>query len=234
MKAILCLLTMNEINGCKRDIPRLPRNLFDKVVAIDGNSNDGTVEYLLSQGIEVRTQIRPGYNGALSEVFLVDPLSSVIIFHPKGTVDPGILVDLNQALMSGNDLVIASRMILGARNEDDNKIFRFRKWFGKSVGWYLYLMFKRQNIIRVSDPLHGIRGLSSNFYRTLIFEPGRITGDLEMIVSAYKGEAKICEIPASESPRHVGKTHFPTLRSGLRLLRYLTSIPLVAIQMWKN
>jgi hypothetical protein len=31
---------MNEINGCKRDIPRLPRNLFDKVVAIDGNSND--------------------------------------------------------------------------------------------------------------------------------------------------------------------------------------------------
>ena len=34
---------------------------FEKIIAVDGNSTDGTVEYLLSQGVEVIKQNQPTF-----------------------------------------------------------------------------------------------------------------------------------------------------------------------------
>ena len=49
----LVILSLNEIDGCKRVIPRINKTLFDELIAIDGGSNDGTIEYLESQGFTV-------------------------------------------------------------------------------------------------------------------------------------------------------------------------------------
>jgi len=53
MKITLCLLVFNERSGCEVDVPKLRRDTFDDVYAVDGGSTDGTVEYLESQGIPV-------------------------------------------------------------------------------------------------------------------------------------------------------------------------------------
>ena len=45
----LVILSLNEIDGCKRVIPRIDKTLFDELLAIDGGSDDGTIEYLESQ-----------------------------------------------------------------------------------------------------------------------------------------------------------------------------------------
>ena len=38
MKVALCLLTWNELEGCKPDVPRLPLDGFDEVYAVDGGA----------------------------------------------------------------------------------------------------------------------------------------------------------------------------------------------------
>ena len=56
VKISLCLLVWNELEGCKIDVPNLPRDSFEETYAVDGGSTDGTVEYLESQGIPVYRQ----------------------------------------------------------------------------------------------------------------------------------------------------------------------------------
>lgn len=53
MKVSLCLIVWNELQGCQLDVPKLPRDAFDEIFAVDGGSTDGTIEYLESQGIKV-------------------------------------------------------------------------------------------------------------------------------------------------------------------------------------
>lgn len=221
MKPILILLTMNELEGCKVDLPRLPKKCFEKIIAVDGNSTDGTVEYLLSQGVEVIKQNQPTYNGALSTMLSVQPGFPLVIFHPKGAINPSILIEICKLLLDGNDLVIASRMLKSAQNEEDLKILRFRKWFGTIVGYFMFLRYGEKGLTRVTDPLHGLRGLSGSYRNTLSFRPGDITGDLEMVVSAYLRKAKIVETPVIENSRISGTTHFPAIKSGVRILKYL-------------
>jgi len=43
MKITLCLLVFNERAGCEVDVPKLRRDTFDDVYAVDGGSTDGTV-----------------------------------------------------------------------------------------------------------------------------------------------------------------------------------------------
>ena len=56
LKISLCLIVLNEINGCRYDIPLLPKKNFDEIFAIDGGSSDGTAEYLETQNIKVYKQ----------------------------------------------------------------------------------------------------------------------------------------------------------------------------------
>lgn len=64
MRISLCLLTWNELEGCKIDVPQLPRDEFHEIFAVDGGSSDGTTEYLESQGIPVHRQTKRGLNAA--------------------------------------------------------------------------------------------------------------------------------------------------------------------------
>ena len=41
----LLLLTLNEIDGIKVVYPKINKNLFSKIVILDGGSTDGTIEW---------------------------------------------------------------------------------------------------------------------------------------------------------------------------------------------
>src|SRR5271165_2423307 len=64
LRLSLCLLTWNEIDGCRSDLPAIPWNEFEEVYAVDAGSTDGTVEFLAGEGITVQKQPLPGYNQA--------------------------------------------------------------------------------------------------------------------------------------------------------------------------
>jgi hypothetical protein len=134
------------------------------------------------------------------------------------------LSEINDRLVSGADLVVASRMAKGGRNADDDQLLRHRKWFGLFAGMILWMRFGRQRgLPRVTDPLHGIRGFSGEFGESLTLEPGLVTADLEIVKQAYAQSMVIEEVPVVEAERLSGKTNFPTFRTGRRLIGALFS-----------
>ncbi len=45
MRLSLCLVVANELQGCEIDVPRLPKNSFEEVYAIDPGSTNGRCWY---------------------------------------------------------------------------------------------------------------------------------------------------------------------------------------------
>lgn len=223
MRISLCLLTWNEIHGCRQVIPNLPVGIFDEVFALDGGSTDGTVEYLGEQGIDVVPQVVRSYNAAYIEAIAHYTGDAIVFYHPKGTVDEASLPLLATALRDGDDFVIASRMLPGSTNEEDDQLIKHRKWFGLGLARAASLRWNRSRMPMITDPLHGYRGCSRRFTNSLRLLPTGVTADLEMVRHAYTTRARTSEIPVDESEREVGGTHFPALKTGRQLLRYLVS-----------
>jgi len=220
MKLTLCLLTWNELGGCRRDVPLLPRFAFDEIFAIDGGSTDGTVEYLEENGIPVHRQSLPGYNNSYISAFRACTTDALILFHPKGTVDPAELLKVRPLLSEGYDLVVASRMIAGAANEEDGRFFKPRKWFVLALALVASALWRREGII-VWDVLHGFRAMRRDaFFSISPLERG-LSIDLEMVVRSYRHALRRIEFPVSERARREGETHFRAFPTGRKLLRYL-------------
>lgn len=219
----LCLLTWNEIHGCRQVIPHLPQGLFSEIFALDGGSSDGTVEYLKESGITVVPQVRRSYNAAYIEAISHYSGDGIVFYHPKGTVDEASLPLVHAELTAGRDLVIASRMLPSSKNEEDDQLIRHRKWFGQGLAMAASARWNRHRIPRITDPLHGYRGCSRRFTESLTLLPTGVTADLEMVHHAYVTGASVSEIPVDESEREIGGTHFPAWKTGKALVRYLVS-----------
>src|SRR5579872_5613438 len=67
VKVTLVIPTLNEIEGMRNIIPRIPKGCCDQILVIDGGSTDGTVEYAKEQGYTVMTQRRKGMRRAYHE-----------------------------------------------------------------------------------------------------------------------------------------------------------------------
>jgi glycosyltransferase involved in cell wall biosynthesis len=220
LRISLCLLTWNERAGCEVDVPRLPLTAFDEVYAVDAGSSDGTREYLEAQGITVHQQPVPGYNQAYLHAFRTCTTDALVLFHPKGSIDPAELLKFRPLFADGYDLIIASRLVKGARNEEDERLWRPRKWFVRGLGLLAAVLWRRRGY-RVQDVLHGFRGMRRNAFFAIAPLAEGVSIDLEMVVRAYRNGLGSIEFPVHERPRLSGETHFKAFQTGKRLLAYL-------------
>jgi glycosyltransferase involved in cell wall biosynthesis len=220
VRLTLCLLTWNEIDGCRHDVPRLPIDQFEEVYAIDGGSTDGTCEYLTSFGIPVHRQELPGYNGAYVSAFRRCTTDALLMFHPKGSIDPTTVLQVRTLLEHGADLVIASRLMAGGANEEDDRLFKPRKWFVEGLGLAASLVWKREGQ-RIRDVLHGYRAMRRDAFFAISPLATGVSMDLEIVVRCYKKRLRRVEFPVQERPPLSGETHFKAFPTGAKLLRYL-------------
>lgn len=220
MKTSLCLLVWNEIEGCKADVPLLPRAFFDEYYAVDGGSTDGTVEYLESQGIPVYRQPKKGLNAAYIHANDMSTCDAVVVFFPKGTTPPEDLKKFPPLFDQGFELIVASRQIKGAVNEEDADLLRPRKWAVRSLAVLAKLVWHREGYW-VRDVLHGFKGWTRDaFHRMKVLDHG-LSVDIEMVVRSYKLMIKRTEFPTQEIARGYGDSHFKVWPTGKRLLAYL-------------
>jgi hypothetical protein len=108
----------------------------------------------------------------------------------------------------------------GARNEEDVSFFRPRKWFVLGLSLLTALLWRRKGPA-VWDVLHGFRGMTVEAFERIGPRDTGVSIDLEMIARAYKMGLTIEQFPTSEAGRIEGATHFPVLKTGLRLLGHL-------------
>ncbi|NJB68694.1 hypothetical protein GGQ74_002367 [Desulfobaculum xiamenense] len=220
MRMTLCVLCWNELAGCRNDVPRLPLDAFEEVYALDGGSTDGTAEFLRDAGIDVRTQRVRGYSAAYFEAFSHCTTDAVVLYHPKGTLDPACVLEFRERFERGAELVIASRNAPGARNEEDDRLLRPRKWFVQALSAICAGLWTRGGV-HVDDVLHGVRGCTVDAFRRMDLEPTGLCIDLEMVIRAYRMGVVCAEFPVREHARIAGSTHFSALPTGWKLLRFL-------------
>lgn len=222
MKITLCLLTRNELIGCKHDIPLIPFDSFDEIFAIDGNSSDGTIEYLQNMGITVFQQPKPSLNAACTFALEKCNTDVLIFFHPKGSVPVKDTLKFLPLFEQGFDLIIASRCITGSRNDEDDKYIKPRKWFTKFMAMIASILFRREGPL-IWDVLHGFRAMKVDAFKLLHVSDHGVSIDLEMVCRSYKQKLKITEFPTIEKQRLHGNTHFKALPTGWSLIKYLVN-----------
>src|SRR5665647_1733880 len=144
MKISLCLIVWNGLRGCQTDVPKLPRDEFEEIFAVDGGSTDGTVEYLESQGIPVYRQPKRGLNAAYVHANDMAGGDAVVVFFAKGTLPTDDLRRFRPLFEHGNELVIASRQVAGSVNEEDRHFWRPRKWAVLGLAAAASLIWRRE------------------------------------------------------------------------------------------
>lgn len=223
MKIALCILNKNEAECLKIMLPRLPKpspeSGFDQIVAIDGNSTDGSPALLAQYGIPVVGQSALGRGQAFHTAFSNVDVDAYIFFSPDGNEDVKDLPQFRKHLEAGADVVIASRMMKGAFNEEDIHWFRPRKWVNKAFNLLANLFFRRSHRPYVSDSINGYRAITRAAARQLELDAPDYTIEYQMTIRALHAGLRIAEFPTYEGQRVAGDTGAPSFPTGVKFIQ---------------
>jgi glycosyltransferase involved in cell wall biosynthesis len=200
MYITLCLLTRNERPCLEKIYPLIPAPSreagFDQIVAIDGGSTDGTVEFYRERNVPVLGQISRGRGEAFLLAFRELKSDAFIFFSPDGNEDPTDLPKFRHHLEAGADLVIASRMMTGAVNEEDHQFIRTRKWANNGFNLLANLAFRKQGPY-VTDSINGYRAVTARTARILKLDSRDYTIEYQMTMRAKTHRLNIVEFPTN-------------------------------------
>jgi glycosyltransferase involved in cell wall biosynthesis len=191
---------------------------YDAIVVVDGGSTDGTVEYFAERGMRVLGQSRRGRGHAFQIAFEEVETDAYIFFSPDGNEDPKDLGKFRPLLEGGADLVIASRMMKGARNEEDEHFIKLRKWANNAFNIGANLSFRRGGKF-VSDSINGYRAITRSAARLLELDAPDYTIEYQMTMRAFKKGLTIAEFPTIEYPRVAGDTQAQSFPTGVRFIK---------------
>ncbi len=221
MKITLVLLVFNERPCLELVLPTIPPPGadagYDAVVAVDGGSSDGSVELLAAYGIPVIAQSRRGRGEAFLKAFGDVEADAYIFFSPDGNEAVADLPRFRPLLDSGADIVIASRMMRGAVNEEDGCILRWRKWANLAFNGLANLAFRRRGPF-VTDSINGFRAITRKAALLLNLDASGYTIEYQMTMRAMQAGLAIVEFPTVEGPRVAGETQARSIPTGLRFL----------------
>lgn len=214
------MLTLNEIEGVRALVPKLPTDVADDILAVDGGSTDGTREFLQTHGIKVVGQEKRGRGEAFRIAVNAALGNHLVFFSPDGNEDWRDIPRLFQAVEAGADLAIASRFLPGARNEEDDAKLPLRKWANQTFTLLANLLWNRGRPY-VSDTINGFRATTKDAFHKLRAESSGYTIEYEMTIHAMKQQLRITEIPTIEGTRIGGRTKGPSLEIGPQFLKCL-------------
>lgn len=217
MRTSLAFITRNEIAGLRALFARVPRGEVFETFAIDAHSTDGTVEFFRERGVPVHAQVEKGLGAAMLEARAHARGDTLIFFHPDGNEDPGAIPAFVERLRAGAEFVIASRMIPGAWNEEDDRLLRWRKWANQGLALMANVLFAR-NGVRATDITNGLRAITCRAFDRMCLTSRDLTMDFQMVIRALKLGMPIDEFPTREGKRIGGATNFPSFHTGLKEL----------------
>lgn len=215
IKSTLVILTRNEISGMKALISRIPFDQVDETLVVDYHSTDGTKEFIKKNKIKLINQIQPGRGEAFRLAVQKAQGDHLVFFSPDGNEDPADIPQLLKLLRLGNDLVIASRFLPGARNEEDDQLIKLRAWANQSFTRLANFAFGGH----LSDSINGYRAITKKAFNSLLLDASGYAIEFQMSIRALKLKLKIAEIPTREGNRIGGSSGSKALPTGLLFLK---------------
>ena len=218
LTSTLFIPALNEIDGLKAIMPKIDKSWVDQILIIDGNSNDGTVDFAKSQGYEIHVQSKPGLRQAYNEGFQKVRGDIVITFSPDGNCIPEFIPKLIEEMNNGYDMVIASRYNGSAKSYDDglvtgvgNKFFNIvisqLHGFPYTDCMGMFRAYRTNCFYDLGLDREDSYRVEKLFFTVLGCEP-------LLSVRAAKMKLKIAEIPADEPARCYGKRKLQIFRWG--------------------
>ena len=218
MKISLVFLTLNEIEGLKILFDKVPINDVDEVLAIDGGSNDGTLEFFREKDTLVFVQGVKGRGEAFKLAFEKAKGDALIFFSPDGNEDPSDILKFKPLLEEGNDMVIATRMVKSAHNEEDDQLLKFRKWANNIFNMIANVTWNKK--IFITDTINGYRAIRRSTWENLALDNTGYAIEYQSSIRAFKKGITIAEFPTWEGKRiDVNRSGSPSIITGLVFIK---------------
>ena len=216
------VLTLNEIDGVTAMIPKLPMHCIDELLAVDGGSTDGTLDFFAARGLRVIKQAKRGRGEAFRLAVQHARHDRLIFFSPDGNEDPADIPRIIDGLAAGHDMVIASRFMPGARSEDDDKfLFASRRWGNLMFTWLVNVLCGRGST-HIYDTINGYRGVTRAAFQRLAPDAEGYAIEFQMSIRALQLGMRVLEFPTQEAPRiGRGVSKLNAIPVGLKFLRLL-------------
>ncbi len=205
-KTSLLIFSRNEIEGLTAIFLKIPFNAVDEVIAIDGHSTDGSVEFLRSKGIKVVTQTRMGRGNAAIEGMNQTSGEVVVFLSSDGNENPADIPKLIEAI-SDADVAVASRFMKGGESDDSDDSLRIRRFGNRFVTFLIDLFWNAG----VTDSTNGLRAIRRSAWNKLAIDSPYHETEFQMTIRAAKLGMKIHEIPTIEGKR-VGGARYASTR----------------------
>ena len=215
--ACLVISTANSARVIPQLLDDVPRELFERVIAVDAQSSDGTVELLRNLGVEVVPRSEDVLVMATTGALNIAQ-QHVVFVEADGRTNARDIGRLVLTLERGHDMVIGSRFQPGGARHDRDRRFRYRSTGNRVLTLAANLLFYGNS----TDVLHPFRAVRMDRLASLRLDYGGLPGFYQLSIRAMRERWKIAEIPTTELVTHPNDALDVTL-SIPPILRVLTA-----------
>jgi glycosyltransferase involved in cell wall biosynthesis len=216
-KEIVCISpTLNEGPTISKVIQRA-KQLVQRVVIVDGYSDDDTVKTALNSGADVILQDGTGKGMAIRTIFKKISGDVFVIIDGDGTYDPCEMEVLLRPILNDEaDMVVGSRL---AGNMEKGSITRLNKIGNKLFNWLINYLYKST----ITDSQSGYRALNRKAIESLSLTSEGFEIETELTVKALKNNLRVKEIPITYTRRRGSLTKLNAFKAGSKILKTIFS-----------
>jgi dolichol-phosphate mannosyltransferase len=211
-KISVVLPVKNELDNLKLLIEKI-LHYTDELIIIDGNSNDGTIEYCKNFTSKIYKDNGKGKGSAIRQSINYVTKPVIVFIDGDGSHNPDDIPKLVSPIFElDKDHVQGSR----TRGGSDEYFGDWNKFLRVTGSHLILLMINYKFKVSLTDSQNGFRAIKTEVIKSLNLQEDITTIEQEMIAKTLKNNFSLYEVPTHESSRVYGETKINLFRHSLR------------------
>ena len=198
-RIVIVMPAYNAAKTIEDTVRAIPKGYYDEIVVVDDHSRDDTLERARALSLKaIRHPHNVGYGGNQKTCYmeaLRDGATIVVMLHPDGQYDPGIIPEMIRPIREGRaDMVLGSRMMLpGAARAGGMPLWK------RIANRFLTAVENLAMGRRFTECHTGYRAYSRRFLETVPFlrNSNGFVFDTEVIFQAVQFGLPVVEVPVA-------------------------------------